>query len=293
MMIQEVCRRCRLTKKAVAYYEEQGLIAPEILENGYRAFSEADVSKLEKIAVLRGLGLSVAEIRTVLSEQKVTALQTVSDRKRLELASAQEKQALLQTLAAEENWEDVRTKLQQLEQKQSIAMRLLQAFPGYYGRYLSLHFAAYCNAPIATEQQQIAFDTIIAFLDQIRLEIPEDLQEYLMQATAHLDAGFAETMSQTLQEAVADPEQYLETNREILETWLDFKQSEQYRASPAYQLEQLMKQFMETSGYNTVFLPAMRQLSPAYQRYCDALEQANAAFLRQYPQEMPCADANS
>lgn len=284
MMIQEVCRRCRLTKKAVAYYEEQGLITPELLENGYRDFSDADVSKLEKIAVLRGLGLSVAEIRTVLSEQNMTALQTVSDRKRLELASAQEKQALLQTLATEENWEDIRIKLWQLEQKQSIAMRLLKAFPGYYGRYLSLHFAAYLHEPIATDDQQEAFDTVISFLDQVRLEIPSDLQDYLEQTTEYLDADFAETASRTLQEVATDPEQYLAVHREAMEVYLAFKQSEEYRVSPAYRLEQLLKQFMETSGYNTIFLPAMRRLSPAYQRYCDALERANEVFLQQYPQ---------
>ena len=127
MLIHEVCQRSRLTRKAVAYYEEQGLIAPEILENGYRDFSDADVARLEKIAVLRELGLSVAEIRTVLSEQNMTALQSVSDRKRLGLVSAQEKQALLQQLAAGESWEEVRTKLRQLYQLQMLQVQVLQS----------------------------------------------------------------------------------------------------------------------------------------------------------------------
>jgi DNA-binding transcriptional MerR regulator len=43
MLINEVCKRCGLTKKAIEYYEEQGLTRPQIMENGYRVFSEDDV----------------------------------------------------------------------------------------------------------------------------------------------------------------------------------------------------------------------------------------------------------
>ena len=43
MRISEVAKRAELTKKAVLYYCEQGLLFPKILENGYRSFSEADV----------------------------------------------------------------------------------------------------------------------------------------------------------------------------------------------------------------------------------------------------------
>ena len=39
MLINEVAKLSNLTKKAVEYYTEQGLICPNILENGYRDFS--------------------------------------------------------------------------------------------------------------------------------------------------------------------------------------------------------------------------------------------------------------
>ena len=65
MLINEACRECNLTKKAIEYYGEQGLISPVIMDNGYRQFSDADVSKLKRIVVLRGLGFSVSDIRTV------------------------------------------------------------------------------------------------------------------------------------------------------------------------------------------------------------------------------------
>ena len=66
MLINEVCKRCGLTKKAIEYYEEQGLTRPQIMGNGYRVFSEDDVIRLNKITVLRGLGISVSAMSTPL-----------------------------------------------------------------------------------------------------------------------------------------------------------------------------------------------------------------------------------
>ena len=77
MLINEVCKRCKLTKKAVEYYEEQGLICPKVMENGYRAFSEDDVVYLSKIAILRELGLSVSDIKSVLTEDCYSIMQTI------------------------------------------------------------------------------------------------------------------------------------------------------------------------------------------------------------------------
>lgn len=37
MLINEVCKRCGLTKKAIEYYEEQGLTRPQIYDQ-LRAF---------------------------------------------------------------------------------------------------------------------------------------------------------------------------------------------------------------------------------------------------------------
>lgn len=84
MLVNAVCKECGLTKKAVEYYIEQGLVAPSVQENGYRDFSEADIARLKKISVLRGLGLSAAEIRNVLAHQNVS-LNDISHQKVLEI----------------------------------------------------------------------------------------------------------------------------------------------------------------------------------------------------------------
>ena len=62
MLINEVCKECNLTKKAVEYYTEQGLIQPRITENGYRQFSETDALKLSDCSFAR-TGLFPFQIR--------------------------------------------------------------------------------------------------------------------------------------------------------------------------------------------------------------------------------------
>ena len=126
MLINEVRKRCKLTKKAIEYYEEQGLICPKVMENGYRAFSEDDVAYLSKIAILRGLGLSVSDIKSVLTEDCYSIMQNIYDKKDLELADIQAKQQLLYKLIENQDWEYVRSQLEQLEKKQTILTRLLE-----------------------------------------------------------------------------------------------------------------------------------------------------------------------
>jgi DNA-binding transcriptional MerR regulator len=63
--IDQVATRTGLTKRALRYYEEIGLLdAPIRTEGGYRLYSEADIHRVEAIKRLRNLlGFSLAEIR--------------------------------------------------------------------------------------------------------------------------------------------------------------------------------------------------------------------------------------
>lgn len=279
MLINEVCKRCKLTKKAIEYYEEQGLICPKIMENGYRVFSEDDVAYLSKVAILRGLGLSVSDIKSVLTEDSFSIMQNIYDKKDLELADIQAKQQLLCKLMEKQDWEYVRGQLEQLEKKQSILTRLLDRFPGYYGKLISLHFAPYLNEPISTKEQQDAFETIIEFLDGVNITIPEDLQEYLDEATKNMDVAIVKKATENITAAIQDPEQYLKDNKEMLEQYEAIKASDEYKSTPAYRLQELLAQLNRENGYNDIFIPAMQRLSSSYREYYENLIKANDIFL--------------
>lgn len=75
MKINEVERQVGITKKNIRFYEDQGLISPERnLSNGYREYSERDVSLLLKIKLLRRLAIPIEEIRKLL-EGRLTLLE--------------------------------------------------------------------------------------------------------------------------------------------------------------------------------------------------------------------------
>jgi DNA-binding transcriptional MerR regulator/predicted transcriptional regulator len=283
MLINEVCQKCRLTKKAIEYYVEQQLVQPEILENGYRNFSIGNVERLKKIAILRRLGLSVQSIKEVLDEGGQAVLYKVSESKRIEIEAEKAKQTLVQQLAEKQDWEYTNSQLEILEKSQTILQRLLNVFPGYYGKYISLHFARYLNEPIVSDEQQEAFKTVIDFLDNVNFELPSDLQQYLDEIAKDFDETFVENIFANMNDAISDTEKYMAENKELLERYMQLKQSDEFKASPAYKLQELLRKLNSENGYDTIFIPAMKKLSLSYRKYHDGLEKANAVFLNKYP----------
>jgi len=282
MLINEVCKECKLTKKAIEYYSEQGLISPVVMENGYRQFSGDDVAKLKKIATLRGLGLSVSDIRTILEKGDLSMLYDVLNKKDFEIADLQAKQELIRQLAEGQDWNTVREQLDALQKKQSILNRMLDKFPGYYGKFVCSHFAPFLGEPITTAEQQEAFEAIISFLDGVNIVIPEDLCEYLDEAIKNTDTAIIQNASDSLAAAMENPEQYIKDNKKMLEQYQAVIASDEYKATPIYKLQELLKLLNSENGYNDVLIPAMKRLSPSYREYHQALEAANDVFMKHY-----------
>lgn len=241
--------------------------------------------KLKRIAVLRGLGFSVPKIRTILENDSRTAIYDVLNRKELEIAELQTKQALIKQLAESGDWEQIEGQVEALQNKQSILNRILDKFPGFYGKFVCSHFAPFLSEAITTNEQREAFETIIRFLDGISIAVPSDVQQYLDEIRENADAAVTQSASAALAAAMTDPEKYIHDNKEMLEQYRAVTESEEYKASPAYRLQEYLKQFQSESGYNDVFIPAMQRLSPAYREYHKSLQAANKVFLRHFQQE--------
>lgn len=284
MLINEVCRECSLTKKAVEYYIEQELIFPAIQENGYRSFSEEDVLILKKISVLRNLGLSVTDIRAVLSDETEAAMHEICNKKTLQISILQEKQKLMQELLVKQDWEEVESRLRQLQKKQTVLERFMDSFPGNYGKFICLHFAPYLNEPVITDTQQEAFDTIISFLDGACFDISDDLKAYFDEMTLDIDWIHIENISKDMRDAVREPEKFITDHQEVIENYIAYKQSEEYKATPIYRLEEELRSFNSMSGYNDVFIPAMCRLSESYRKYQEELQKADEMFMQKYPE---------
>ena len=70
MTIKDVEERTGLSRSSIRFYEKEKLIEPSRNErNGYRDYSENDVENIKKIAYLRTLGISIEDIRNIISEK--------------------------------------------------------------------------------------------------------------------------------------------------------------------------------------------------------------------------------
>lgn len=285
MLIKEVCIAAKLTKKAVEYYTEQGLISPDILENGYRDFSVDDLEMLKKIAILRKLGLGTDDIKIALSDEDGHTLKKLSVQKELTIQREKAKQSLLDQISLGNGWDEISTDLESIEQSETITEKLLDAFPGYYGHFISLHFSRFLNEPIKTDEQQAAYDEIVDFLDNaLTLKFPDDLKDFFIECTKNISAQTITEMNEKTKQSIENPEAFLSDNKETLEWYLEYKQSDEYKNSPAYRMEAILKEFNSTSGYYDIFIPAMKKLSTSYSEYYKQLEIANEKLLLKYPE---------
>lgn len=106
MTIKEVEERTGLSRSNVRFYEKEKLIAPSRNEgNGYREYSESDIEDLKKIAYLRTLGISVEDIRNVVSE-KITLREVIrkqNDTLKSQIADRKRAKALCERMLEAEN----------------------------------------------------------------------------------------------------------------------------------------------------------------------------------------------
>ena len=69
MTIDEIAKELNLTKRAMKYYEEQGLLKVAKDSNGYRNYSKEDLEILRRISIYRKLGISISDIKKLLEKE--------------------------------------------------------------------------------------------------------------------------------------------------------------------------------------------------------------------------------
>ncbi|MBZ4487371.1 MerR family transcriptional regulator [Microbacterium sp. cx-55] len=102
--IHEVARMSGTTSRTLRHYDAVGLLRPSrVADNGYRQYDERAVLRLQRILLLRELGLGLARIRAVLDldESETTALRHHLD------ALRHEQDRIGRQIAAVENTIDV------------------------------------------------------------------------------------------------------------------------------------------------------------------------------------------
>ena len=68
MLIGEVAARCGVSARMLRHYESLGLIAPKVVANGFRDFSEDDIAQIFYVEGLRSLGLSLKQVQEAMHD---------------------------------------------------------------------------------------------------------------------------------------------------------------------------------------------------------------------------------
>ena len=283
MKIKEVCEACGLTRKAVVYYEQQAMIHPDILENSYRDYDEATVSRLKEIMVLRQCGLSVEDIREYLrSADRLAALQKLrarleERRKQLDFADQ-----CLNRLARREQPESLWQELRAREARNSICDRLTRAFPGAYGPYLAFHFGRFLNGTVDTEEKRQAYRAIVDYLDSVPEFLSSETAAWLERAVPEERAW--SQIGASVESALQNVDAFMDEHQGFLEEYLAYRSSPDYAESETGRMQRELMAFQSQSGYQACFIENLRRLSPEYADYLRAMDQANQALIRRFPQ---------
>lgn len=88
MTSKEMEARSGVARANIRYYEAEGLLRPKRAKNGYRDYSEDDLAALEKIKLLRRLGVTIEELQAL--SNGGAELSAVLDRRLAELRGERE-----------------------------------------------------------------------------------------------------------------------------------------------------------------------------------------------------------
>lgn len=189
MRINEVTRETGLSRRAVKYYEEEGLLTVKKDQNGYRNYSIENLKILKEISVYRKLGIGIKEIKVLLQDEDKGILRQVYEEKRKQLG---ENQRELEALAAYIENENIEVLSQQLEYE-TIADALRDMIPGAYGYYFMYHFLPYLQIKITTPAQREAYEAIVGFFDGLEIKIP-----FLLKVVSFLSCKLSKQDAETM-----------------------------------------------------------------------------------------------
>ena len=275
MLVNEILKEVGMTRRAIKYYEEKGLLSIKKDTNGYRNYTDEDVKVLKKISVYRKLGISIEDIKKLLNTNDKGILLSVYNQK------LQEKQLQESELEALKDFIDNGNpdKANEVLDYKTIESAIESMFPDEaWAEYLNSHFKPFLNVRIKTPEQKQALENILEYCENTTLKTP-----FMMKLGIKLTSGIL-TETRTADEMIAyyrdmSDEEYEKLKADVLKGAK--LKSGIMKYHPAFIAQRKMMKEYQDKGYNDIFIPNLMVLSPKYGEYKRALDTVNDRICRE------------
>lgn len=274
MLLNEIVEEVGMTKRAIKYYEEKGLLKVEKDSNGYRNYSRQDVETLKRISLYRKLGIGIKDIQKLLQGEDKSILQQIYEEKLNEkMLQDEEIKALGEFI---QNGDAA--KANELIDYQTVENAIESLLPGEWGSYFRNHFKPFLSVRVTSTEQKQALQNLLEYCDETTIKVP-----LLIRIGAKI-AGGLPVEKKTAEEMTAyyrdmDEEQYQKLKEQV-KRGVQIKTGIM-RYHPAFVAQRKMQKELQNKGYNDIFIPNLKVLSPQYAEYHDALEQVNDRICRE------------
>ena len=273
MTINEIAKELNITKRAIKFYEEKGLIKVAKDNNGYRNYSECDVEVLRMISIYRKLGISISDIQKLLEKEDTDILINILENKERELRLKKTEYEELKEFVSTGKIKNIGEEIQY----ETIGEAIKDAVPGFYGYYFLNHFQPYLQGRIETPEQKEAYEIICAFWDNTEIKIPMFMRFFSWISYHFCSELSAESMSAKMNTQMrlyldADEKHYEKLKRQVLD---GYRMKRMMRFHPVYISQRKFMKELQDKGYNDIFIPNMKKLSSDYKTYHEALTAMN------------------
>lgn len=273
MRLNEAIKQVDLSKRAIKFYEEKGLLKTKRDSNGYRNYTDEDIRLLKEISSYRKMGIGLADIKRILVDKSV--LKQILIEKKKEITSYKKELEALE-MFIENN--DIEEFYNSVDYK-TVADAIQNSIPGFYGYYFLNHFLPYLQIRIQTKEQQDAYNRIIEFWDNTNIRIPflMRLSSWIMfklNSEKSLKSQFEQLDSRI--KKILDPteQEYEKLKKEVYDGY-KLKNNIFYKYSLVGISQRRFMKELQNKGYNDIFIPSMIALSPKYKEYHNALMAIN------------------
>ena len=278
MLRSEIQKITGLTRKAIEYYEDKGLINPQKSENGYRDYSTKDLEILKKVSVFRKLGMSISDIEQCINSGGDT-LSSVLRKKQYQLELDKKRKVILEMIVKGESNELINEKVSSLDAEETIYEKLENAFPGYFGQMIFAAYQPFLNEPLENDGKN-SFYKYIDYLDRLpSFELTEEEKKYIEKISSPYDMKTLKDVNQDKIDAIDNPEKWIKDNEDVISQYESYKNSEEYQNSMMKQIQDKLKNFMKENQYYEIAIPLIRKFSKTYDNYYKKLLKANEEYL--------------